>query len=114
MSDINQIINEVLSNVSFLQNDNNNDKVTSDHLYAKGSTSALDQNDIDKIAKASKVTGLSRNVTASLQKLTSGMGGIDRYLNKPSVDVPMLGKHAMIIRRKAAAKFNNIMGEKVV
>lgn len=114
MSDINQIITEILSNVSFLQNDNKTDRVTSYMMHSKNITNALDQNDIDKVAKASKVTGLSRNVTASLQKLTSGMGGIDRYLNKPSVDIPMLGKHAMIIRRKAAAKFNNIMGEKVV
>lgn len=72
--------------------------------------------DIDSIKsrKASEITGLNAGTADALQKMSGGIGGIDKVLNKPDIDVDNDDVDAKKIRSLAVKKFNKIMGEKVL
>lgn len=102
MTDINSLVLEAFnSGASFYDSE-------SDKTHRSADTS--------KIFKASQLTGISRGITSAMQKSSSGagIGGVDKFLSRPSVDVPMLGKHSKFVEKKAKDKFNKIMGEKVI
>lgn len=105
MTDINLLVLEAFNTgASFY--DSESDKANKDNISI----------DRTKMNKASSLTGISQGVISSMQKFSggSGIGGVDKFLNRPSIDVSMIDHHSRAVQRKAAQKFNKIMGEKVI